>query len=360
MTLRRLADELGLSPTTVSRALAGYDDVAAATRAKVVRAAKRLGYVPNAAAAGFRTGRSRAVGVVLPAQPGHFDDPFFLQVLTAIGRRLAEADFDLLVAAAQPGEAELKVYRRLVDARRVDGMIVARARLDDERIAFLQDRDFPFIVHGRTRTKRPYAWLDIDGHAAFRDATLRLAAMGHRRIALINAPDHYTFAHYREAGWRAAHAALAMPTGEFRAAEATEENGHRLAAELLALRVPPTALLCGTDRLAVGALRAIAQAGLGAGRDVSVIGYDDLPVASYTQPALTTVAQPWTQAGEKLVEMLLALFAGAKPEMLCELWQGKLVVRGSDGPVPGHDTEKDVKTTHVKKGEKPNAQTTHR
>jgi len=360
MTLRRLADELGLSPTTVSRALSGYADVAAATREKVARAAKRLGYVPNAAAAGFRTGRSRAVGVVLPAQPGHFDDPFFLQVLTAIGRRLAESDFDLLVAAAQPGENEIKVYRRLVEARRVDGMIVARARLEDERVAFLQDRDFPFIVHGRTRTKRPYAWLDIDGHAAFRDATLRLAAMGHRRIALINAPDRYTFAHHRQAGWRAAHKALALPTAEFRAAEATEENGHRLAAEILRLRVPPTAILCGTDRLAVGALRAIAQAGLAAGRDVSVIGYDDLPVASYTQPALTTVAQPWTQAGEKLVDMLLALFAGAKPEALCELWQGKLVVRGSDGPAPSHDTYKDVATTHAKKGEKRHAQTTHR
>ncbi len=362
MSLRDLARTLGLSITTVSRALAGYSDVALATRERVVREARRIGYEPNQIARHLRTGRSSAVGVVLPAEPGHFDDPFFLQFLAAMGRRLALADFDLLVTAARPGEEEIKVYRRLVEGRRVDGMVVARTRRKDERIAYLQDKGFPFVVHGRTETRRPYAFLDIDGAAAFDAATRRLADLGHRSIALINAPDHYMFAHFREQGWRGALADLGLAPGPIRVGEPTEENGFRLAQSLIHLPDRPTAILCGTDRLAVGALRALAQAGLRAGRDLELIGYDDLPVATYTEPALTTIAQPLARAGERLVEMLLAVLEGTDPAALQEIWPAHLVVRASDGPAPETTTQKDIATTQAKppKGGKSNARISSR
>ena len=157
--------------------------------------------------------------------------------------------------------------------------------------------------------------LDLDGEAAFAEATERLVGFGHRDIALINAPEHYMFAQHRAAGWRRGLAAAGLPDGPVLQAEATEENGHRLMSMLLARRRRPTAVLCATDRMAVGALHALASAGLRAGRDVSVIGYDDLPMASYTDPPLTTLEQPIPRMAQRLVDMLLALLDGADPAL---------------------------------------------
>lgn len=332
LRLSDLAKALNLSVTTVSRALAGYPDVAPATRARVEKAARRSGYKPNPMARSLRTGRTGAVGVVLPTDPGRFDDPFFLQFLAAMGRKFAAAEIDLLVTAARPGEEEIKVYRRLIDHRRVDGIVVARTRRHDPRIEFLQSRGFPFVAHGRVETRKPYAYVDVDGAAAFEAATRRLAAFGHRNIALVNAPDSYMFAHFRAEGWRRGLERLGLPPGRMRAAEPTEENGHRLTRELLGAPDRPTAILCATDRLAVGALHAIAAAKLRPGRDVSVIGYDDLPMASYTDPPLTTIRQPLAEAGDRTVAILIELMAGADPAAYAELLEARLVARASDGP----------------------------
>jgi LacI family transcriptional regulator len=142
------------------------------------------------------------------------------------------------------------------------------------------------------------------------------------------------FAQHRAAGWRRGLAAAGLPEGPLLEAEATEENGHRLMSLLLARRRRPTAVLCATDRMAVGALHALASVGLRAGRDVSVIGYDDLPMASYTDPPLTTLEQPIPRMAQRLVEMLLALLDGAEPALFCEVWRARLIARQSDGSAP--------------------------
>ena len=334
MSLAVIARRLGLSIITVSRALGGFDDVSAATRARVIAEAERLNYKPNQAARRLRRGRAEAIGMVLPTPPGQFDDPFFLRMLAAAGPRLSAAGLDLLVTTAQPGADEMRAYRHLAEGGRVDGFLLARTRAQDERITYLLDRGTPFVAHGRTTLGRPFAYVDIDGEAACRAATARLTGFGHRRIGLINAASTYMFAHHREAGWHAALWEAGLPPGPIRRAEATEENGFLATREMLALDAPPTAILCATDRLAVGALHALTDAGLRAGRDVSIIGYDDLSVATYTDPPLTTVAQPIERAASRMVEMLLHLIAGAPAEGMQEIWQAKLVARASDGPAP--------------------------
>jgi LacI family transcriptional regulator len=315
----------------VSRALGGFDDVAPATRARVLEEAGRIDYRPNRAARGLRRGRSEAVGVVLPSGPGQFDDPFFLRMLAAIGPALEQAGLDLLVTTARPRAEEMRVYRHLAEGRRVDGIVLARTRLHDERIAYLLDRGMPFVAHGRSAEERPFAFVDIDGEAATRAATERLIGFGHQAIALINAPPLYMFAHHREAGWRGALREAGLSDAMMVAAEPTEENGFLRACELLAAPQRPTAFVCATDRLAVGALHALAHEGLRAGRDVSVIGYDDLPVASWTDPPLTTIAQPIEAAARRMVEMLIALMAGGSVAGLQEVWEAKLIARRSDG-----------------------------
>ncbi len=334
MSLARISRSLGISITTVSRALGGFSEVAPATRARVQAEAERINYRPNQAARRLRRGRSEAVGMVLPVAPGQFDDPFFLRMLAAFGPRLEQAGLDLLVTTARPGADEMRAYRHLVEGRRVDGIVLARTRRIDDRISYLLDQKFPFVAHGRSEESRAFAYVDIDGAAACRAATERLIGFGHRRIALINAPSAYMFAQFREAGWRAALHGAGLELGATRAAEATEENGFLLMRELLRQAHAPTAVLCATDRLAVGALHALADAGLRAGRDLSIIGYDDLPVATYTDPPLTTIAQPIERAAARMLEMLLRLMDGAGVADMQEIWPAELIERASDGPVP--------------------------
>jgi LacI family transcriptional regulator len=334
MSQARIARELGLSITTVSRALGGHDDVAEATRRRILEAAARIGYRPNDAARRLRLGRAEAVGIVLPAEAGQFDDPFFLRLLASVGPKLTAAGLDLLVGASLPGNDEMRLYRQMVEGRRVDAMLVARTRRHDERIGYLLDRGIPFVAHGRAEEPRAFAHVDMDGEQAMAAATERLIAFGHARIALLNAPERFMFARFREAGWRRALRRAGLADRLLVHGEATEEHGFRLMTALLQAEEPPTAVVCATDRLAVGALHALSFGGLRAGRDVSVIGYDNAPVATYTNPPLTTVEQPVERAGARMVEMLLDLIGGADPAGMAEIWPARLIVRSSDGPCP--------------------------
>jgi LacI family transcriptional regulator len=339
MSLAKLAKTLDLSVTTVSRALGGFSDVAEPTRRRVLAEAERIGYRPNSSARRLRSGLSDAIGIVLPTGPGQLDDPFFLKMIGALGPRLAQAGLDLIVCCARAGAEELALYRQLVANRRVDGLIVARTRRQDERIGFLIDHGLPFVVHGRTEESRPHAYVDVDGAAAFREATERLIGFGHERIAFINAPARYNFAAHREAGWRDAMRDAGLANDTALEGEASEENGFRLMQPLLQRPARPTAVLCATDRLAVGALHALAHAGLRAGSDVSVIGYDNLPVATYVAPPLTTFDPGVDAAVARMVEMMLAQLGGAAPDDMAEVRRAALVARASDGPAPESDVQ---------------------
>jgi LacI family transcriptional regulator len=338
-TLKDIARALGLAVPTVSRALAGHADIAAATRARVRAAAAAQGYRPNTLARRLQSGRSETVALVLPTEPGHFNEPLFMEMICAIGERLARADLDLVVMAARPGPDELKVYRRLVEGRRADAAIVVRTRRRDPRIRYLLDQGFPFVTHGRSDEKGAHAFVDSDGEAAFCAATEMLLGLGHACIALINAPEQFMFAHLRAKGWRAALAAAGAVPGPKRVAAPSEESGYRLMRELLALEQRPTAVLCATDRMAIGALRAVADAGLRAGVDVSVVGHDNIAAATYTDPPLTTFDLPVAADGERLVEVLLALLGGGKPADFREIRQARLIARRSHAAAPGESTQ---------------------
>lgn len=332
--LRKLASSLGLSITTVSRALDGYSDVAAATRERVEKAAKVANYRPHAAARRLRLGATETVTMVLPGAPGHFDEPLYLELLSALSTRFDAAGFDLTVLAARSGAEELAVYRRLVDGRRTDGLIVARTRVEDTRIRYLAGTGIPFVTMGRTRTKTLYAHVDGDGVAAFAEATRRLIALGHCAIAHIGGPEEYMFSRHRRDGWRAAMKEADLAPAAFAEATPTEQGGLAAARLLLSAMPRPTALLCATDRIAIGALRAVKEAGLAVGRDVSVVGHDNLSATAFTEPALTTMELPIAEVGDRLAEMLIALIGGAKPGDLAEVWPVIPIERASTGPAP--------------------------
>jgi LacI family transcriptional regulator len=165
VNLKALSDALGLSRTTVSRALNGYDDVSEATRERVMRAARELGYVADPTARRLATGRADTIGIVYPFGAGDLGDPRFGEVVAGVTERLAERNLDFIIAAARPN-AELDTYRRLVEGKLVDGLIVARTLVDDPRLAYLRSSAFPYVAYGRTRASEPYAWFDFDNEAA--------------------------------------------------------------------------------------------------------------------------------------------------------------------------------------------------
>ena len=334
--LRALASSLGLSITTVSRALDGYGDVAASTRERVRRAAEAANYRPNAAARRLRLGATETVSLVLPGDPGHFDEPLYMELLAALGAGFDTAGLDLMVLAARSAAEELALYRRLVEGRRTDGIVLARTRVKDPRVRYLAESGIPFVLMGRTEMARPYAHVDGDGTAAFAHATRRLIALGHREIAYVGAPLEFTFSTLRRAGWATAMAAAGFAPAISAETAATEPGGLSAVRALLQATPRPTALLCATDRIAIGGLRAIKEAGLVAGRDVSIVGHDNLSASAFTEPALSTMELPITKVGTRLAEMLIALIGGADARDFAEVWPVLPIERASTGPSPSH------------------------
>lgn len=332
-SLRNLSSALGLSITTVSRALDGYPEVAQATRDRVQAAALAAGYRPNSAARRLRKGSTEVVTLILPGEPGHFNEPLYIELLAPIGERLAQDGYDLTLIAAPPGPDELKIYRRVVDGRRADALIVVRTRREDPRVAYLNSVDFPFVTMGRTQSAKPYAFVDGDGDAAFMQAVAWLRARGHSRIAHLAAPSAFTFAGLRHRGYEAAMCAAGLLPQIIEDA-ANEDGGRRAAGLVLDGRSRPTALLCATDRMAIGALAAARARSIRVPDQLSVIGHDNLPMGVFSDPALTTMELPIAETGRLLAEMVLGRLAGQDPATLSIICPLNFIERGSTAPVP--------------------------
>lgn len=337
MRLKDLAEHLGLSQTTVSRALNGYPEVNEATRLRVAAAASQLGYRPNASALRLATGRAGAIGMIMRGS----DDfgPHTTEFLGGLGARMARDEIDLLVATVSTHDEEIAAYRRLAASQKVDAVILHSPTLHDERAKLLGELGIPFVLHGRTDIGKPVAWLDIDNQGALERATSHLLDLGHRHIALLNGVTGRTFAEHREAGYRAAFLArgLTPPAALMINSAFTDEVAFRHAQAMLEMRPRPTAFLAGSMMTALGVFRAIRQAGLELGRDVSMIAHDDVfPYlnADNMYPTMSTTRSSIRQAGSRIAELIGQLLAGRPIEDIHELWPVELVLRQSSGPAP--------------------------
>ncbi len=167
MRLKELAGRLNLSQTTVSRALNGYPEVSETTRERVLDAARRFGYRPNASAQRLATGRAGAVGAVLQTNRNLMFDPHYVEFLAGLGERLAEDEMDIVLSPTKVND-EMASYRRLATGTRVDALVLSSPVLSDNRVKLLAELGMPFVLHGRTADQAPHAWLDIDNEGAFR------------------------------------------------------------------------------------------------------------------------------------------------------------------------------------------------
>lgn len=340
MNLKELAQKLGLSPTTVSRALNGYPEVSESTRARVMAAAKRHNYRPNTRAIRLATGRAMAIGHVIPIASRHeIMNPVFADFIAGAGETYARNGYDLILSIV-PDDDEDRIYRDLHARGAVDGIIVHGPRLNDPRLRLLDDIGFPYVVHGRaTDTVTPYSWLDVNNRRAFRRATEFLLDFGHRRIGLINGLEFMDFAIRRRTGYLEALAArgIAPDPDLMSSEEMTELRGYRAACAMLRHDAPPTAFLASSMISGLGLRRAIEERGLRLGTDISVIIHDD--ALSYLPngddvPIYTATRSSVREAGRQAAEMLLDIIAHPASAPQQRLLEAELIIGQSTGPVP--------------------------
>jgi LacI family transcriptional regulator len=340
MNLKDLAHRLGLSPTTVSRALNGYPEVNETTRERVIAAAKEHNYHPNARAIRLATGRAMAVGTVIAIANRHeIVNPVFSDFIAGAGETYSRNDYDMLLSVV-PDEEEEQTYRAMKMKGNVDGVVVHGPRENDHRISLLREIGLPFVVHGRaTGTSEPYSWLDVNNRRAIQHATEHLLGLGHRRIALVNGLEFMDFAIRRRRGYLDALAAqqIAPDPALMASGQMTEAVGYQAARAMLALPEPPTAFVAASMLSGMGVRRAIEGAGLKLGRDVSVIIFDD--DLSYMKngeerPIFTAMRSSVREAGRMVAEMLLARIANPAAGDVQRLLEAELVEGLSTGPAP--------------------------
>ena len=358
MTLRAVADELGVSAKTVSNAFSRPDQLSAPLREQVLATARRLGYPgPNPLAAGLRRGRVGAIGVAYDNGLSYaFDDPVAVELLAGASTVAEPAGAGLLLV---PGSTDPARRLAAVSDAVVDGLVVSSLGDDDPLLTAVVARRLPFAVVDQPRPDRlaelgapGTPWVGVDDRAAAAAVAGHLLALGHRRLAVVSFGLHgdpirpglvdqeaqaaatYAVTRDRLAGYRDAALGAGVDWAGvpvFHGEDSTPAVGEAGAAAVLATSPRPTALLCLSDRLAEGALRAAARLGLRVPDDLSVAGFDDAAPAAAL--GLTTVRQPTRLKGSTAAQGLLDRLAG-RPAPEPRILPTELVVRTSTGPAP--------------------------
>lgn len=337
VTIRDVAKRAGVSIGTVSNYLNNPTLIAEETRETLRQAIDEMGYHPRAAARSLKSNRTLRIGLVPVISPEENREALpadyaFLEFLAAVNTAAAEQGYGVLLSAATRQADEMRIYRELVGERQVDGLLLMGTRPSDPRIDFLLERGFPFVCFGRSR-RNDHAYVDVDGAAGIAQAVHHLAGLGHRRIAYLEPPAGLTCTLDRREGYRKTMAEHDLPIDEalVLTSDFSEKSGQIAMHLLLDLPQPPTALLAASDLCAFGAMRALQARGLLAGRDLSVVGFDDIRLASHWYPSLTSVSQPFRHIGFVATQMLIDIIAGREcvRQVIVE---PRLVVRQSSGP----------------------------
>jgi DNA-binding LacI/PurR family transcriptional regulator len=333
-TVKDIARQVGLSVTTVSRALNDHDDVAPATKARIRAVAERLDYHPNAAARSLQNNRSNTLGLVIPLSLHRSQDVFWLEFIGGMAGVCSDRGFDLLLSATEAEDTESDSLSRLVRGRRVDGLVVCDIRTNDRRIGQLRRLHVPFVAFGRDAANVDYSYVDVDGVAGVRQAVLHLIYLGHQRIAYLGLDPRFGFSAFRLQGYQDAFEVSGLSFDPELVREGlTETTAHSAIQELLAREDRPTAVFAAADFLALAVLPAAHARGLSIPRDLSVVVFDDNLSTQGANPPLTAVGQPNRELGEEAAQVLLERveFPGAPPKQ--QLFEPSLVMRASTAPL---------------------------
>lgn len=326
-SIRDVAQQAGVSVATVSLVLNDKGNISPETRLRVLEVVAELGYIRSARARSLRDQQSRVIGYAWDKRRSEFN-PVLDNFLYAMLRH-AEANGRNLLLFSTESSTEVDTYRDLVVSKRVDGFVLSHTVQDDPRFVYLHESGVPFVAFGRSNTPldNDVHWVDVDGQSGTHAATEHLIQHGHRRIGFIGWPVGSVSGDSRWLGYvRALRECDIMPDP---AIEIRTENvirdGFTAGEKLLKSANPPTAVVCVSDVLAAGVLRAFNAAGA----TIAVTGFDDTPIAEFMHPALTSLRQPVGRAAEVLIEMLLAQLDSHPMTLRQALLQPELIIRES-------------------------------
>lgn len=315
--LRSLARDLGLSVTTVSRALKDAPEVRPDTRVRVKDAAAAQGYVPDTGGVLLRTGRTMKVcSVLYTPEAGDFGDSGFLAQVESLAEGLGPSSYHLVVVTETGAETPLDPIRRVFDQRLADAVLFARTRPLDDRVRYCQERGVPFVTFGRTEVLTPHAFVDHDDEAAVHDAVGRLLRAGHRRIAFLNPPGDLTYLGLRRRGYRRALAEFgyAEDPALVRIATPTVAGYRAAATDLFAAAPDVTAIIGAGAHSLIGLLEGL----IATGRDtlidgIELVGLGGMPIHLMSDQRVTFYFQPQRRVGAILARHALALLDGTDP-----------------------------------------------
>jgi LacI family repressor for deo operon, udp, cdd, tsx, nupC, and nupG len=301
VTIKEVAAQLGVSASTISRALARPEMLRSETRERVLEAVERLGYHPNLIARDLRRQETRLLYVVVPTL-----SPFFLDVFRGVERGARETGYAVVMGYTDRDVGREQLFLDQVASRRGDGVILVTSA--DPAALLARTKRMPPVVGALEEIKGLHApAVRVDHRKGAIDATSHLLALGHRHIAHIGGPEKQVIAQHRREGFREAMTLAGLDPNAFPylTGDYTVSWGEQAMDKLLSSNPLPTGIFAGNDEIAIGAIRAMKRVGLQVGRDISVIGFDDMRVASLYEPGVTTIRVPTEELGYRAILMLV-------------------------------------------------------
>jgi DNA-binding LacI/PurR family transcriptional regulator len=332
LTIVHIATLAEVSRSTVSRVLNNHAGVRPNVRERVLRVIREQNYAPQAAARSLASSRTDTIGLLIPRSAAvSLADPFIASMIQSLFEASAQQGYfvsaTMLTADMEPG-----FYDRILRSRHFDGVIMFSSDIDDPILPLLIKDGSPMVLIGRHPYFLNVTSVDVENREGARDAVAHLIGLGHRRIAAINGQLQMEAAQARRDGYKQAllEAGMAIDAELMVEGFYSEVAAYQAMLTLLDLPDPPTAIFAASDTMAIGALHAVRHRGLRVPEDIALIGYDDLPLAAYATPPLTSVHQPISDMGAHAVRLLVEQIRGRGPATSVRL-PARLVVRESSG-----------------------------
>lgn len=332
ITIGEIARIAGVSKTTVSRVLNDKPDVDPGTREKILALISQYSFQPNAFAKAISLQKSHHIGLLIPHKAEYvFSNPFYTEVMHGVSVQVDRCGYYLLICYAHEVN-----YLDIYNQKRVDGFILlSPGSFNTQIIDTLNKEQVPFVSTAKIADKQGMIYVDIDNFHAGSLVIEHLVSLGHRKIAYIGKPS-LTSSIERMQGYRAVLEKYNLPFSEswvYTTDTSSTASGHEYTHRVLREPDRPTAIFLANDVMAIGAIKAVEEMGLRVPEDISIVGFDDIPLASYITPPLTTVRQPTFEKGSEAARMLVNLLEeNSLPQS--KIMDVELVVRGSTGPAP--------------------------
>ena len=329
-----LAKKLNLSVSSISRALNGHSNISKKTTDRIIKAARKLNYIPDPSARRLASKKSDTIAfiaTIVPSAP----DFVLLEFLTGISMGIKDSGTEFIVKFTLSEKDEINYYEKLIRTNQADKFVFYKTKKNDSRIAMLKKNNINFVSWGRAKNENGYAWIDMDNEKSVEILVKRLIKFGHRKIALINVHQSFNYGYQRKISYERVLKENNIPLNKDYYQESLlglTDNGAKLTRVLLSLKNPPTAIICSLDKFFIGCLLECKNQKLNVGKDISLVGYNDYDNYLSSQN-LTYISHPLSQMGVDSVNIFKKLENGHNPDEVSKLIEPILHEGKSDGPL---------------------------